>query len=131
MLSNPPSSPFGKGGVISLSILILLILTATPPSAHSAHLYKYHQIAMGTVVEITLVGEDEEAVQKAVLQGFQEIKRIENLMSPWIESSDVARINRSAGKEWVKVSPETVVRDWKMAKAWLGRELSGGKPDES
>jgi thiamine biosynthesis lipoprotein len=63
---------------------------------------------MGTVVEITLVGEDEEAANKATFQSFQEIKRIEHLMSPWIDSSDVTRINQSAGKEWVKVSQETL-----------------------
>jgi len=62
---------------------------------------------MGTVVEITLIGQ-EEASEKASLQAFQEIKRIEQLMSPWIGSSDVSRINRLAGKEWVKVSPETI-----------------------
>ena len=45
---------------------------------------------------------------KAALQSFQEIKRIEHLMSPWIDSSDVTRINQSAGKEWVKVSQETL-----------------------
>ena len=27
------------------------------------------------------------------------------------------------------VAPETVMRDWKIAKAWLLRELSGEKPD--
>jgi len=63
---------------------------------------------MGTVVEITLVGDDEEGAKKAALQAFQEIKRIEQLMSPWIDSSDVTRINQSAGKEWVKVSQETL-----------------------
>ncbi|MDP2972856.1 MAG: FAD:protein FMN transferase, partial [Deltaproteobacteria bacterium] len=52
--------------------------------------------------------EDEEAAKKATLQAFQEIKRIEQLMSPWIGTSDVSRLNRSAGKEWVKVSPETL-----------------------
>ena len=62
---------------------------------------------MGTVIEITLTGDDEEAANKAALQAFQEIKRVEKLMSPWVESSDVVRINRFAGKEWVKVSPET------------------------
>lgn len=62
---------------------------------------------MGTVIEITLFSEDEAATQKAALRAFQEIKRIEQLMSPWIETSDVSRLNRSAGKEWIKVSPET------------------------
>ena len=63
---------------------------------------------MGTVIEITLIGDDEEAANKGALQAFQEIKRIEALMSPWLESSDVTRINRSAGREWVGVSPETM-----------------------
>ena len=33
--------------------------------------------------------------------------------------------------EVLKVSPETVMRDWKLAKAWLLRELSGEERDES
>jgi RNA polymerase sigma factor (TIGR02999 family) len=28
--------------------------------------------------------------------------------------------------EVIRVSPETVMRDWKMAKVWLLREISGG-----
>jgi thiamine biosynthesis lipoprotein len=63
---------------------------------------------MGTVVEVTLVGENEEEAKKGSLQAFQEIKRIEALMSQWIESSDVSQINRSAGKGWRKVSSETM-----------------------
>jgi thiamine biosynthesis lipoprotein len=63
---------------------------------------------MGTVVEITLVAEEQDTAQKAALQAFQEIRRIEYLMSPWIESSDINRINRSAGDDGVKVSPETM-----------------------
>jgi RNA polymerase sigma factor (TIGR02999 family) len=31
--------------------------------------------------------------------------------------------------EVLKISPETVMRDWKMAKAWLYRDLSGKNPD--
>jgi thiamine biosynthesis lipoprotein len=78
---------------------------------------------MGTVIEITLVGDHEEGAKNAALQAFQEIKRIEQLMSPWIDSSDVTRINQSAGKEWVKVSPE-MLRVIK--KAQEISELSGG-----
>ena len=33
--------------------------------------------------------------------------------------------------EVLRVSPETVLRDWKVAKAWLGREMSGEKRDET
>jgi len=31
--------------------------------------------------------------------------------------------------EVLRVSPETVLRDWKVAKAWMGREMSGEKRD--
>jgi thiamine biosynthesis lipoprotein len=108
MLSNPPSLPFKKGRVIYILLFFSFILILHPPSSQSSNLFKYHQIAMGTVIEITLIADDEEAANKTSLQAFQEIKRIETLMSPWLDSSDVTRINRSAGKEWVKVSPETM-----------------------
>jgi DNA-directed RNA polymerase specialized sigma24 family protein len=31
--------------------------------------------------------------------------------------------------EILKVSIDTVLRDWKLARSWLRRELSGEKPD--
>jgi len=126
MLSNPPSSPFRKGGIIYLPFIFFFIPVAYPPTLNSSDLYKYHQVAMGTVVEITLIGEDEETAKKVALQTFQEVKRIEHLMSPWIESSDVSRINRLAGKEWIKVSPETIEV---VKRAQEVSELSEGKFD--
>ena len=133
MSSNPPFSPLPacrqalvKGGLIYLSTLLFCILTAYPASSHSANLFKHHQVAMGTIVEITLIGDDEETAKKAALQAFQEIKRIEYLMSPWIESSDVSRINRAAGREWVEVSMETLEV---VNKAREVSELSGGAFD--
>jgi thiamine biosynthesis lipoprotein len=97
-----------KRGVIYFPLVFFVLLIAHPFSTNSSDLFKYHQVAMGTVIEITLIGDDEGAANKAVLQAFQEIKRIETLMSPWLDSSDVIRINRSAGEGWAKVSPETM-----------------------
>ena len=94
--------------MIYFPLVFFIILIAHPFSTNSSDLFKYHQVAMGTVIEITLIGDDEGAANKAVLQAFQEIKRIETLMSPWLDSSDVIRINRSAGEGWTKVSPETM-----------------------
>jgi len=108
MLSNLPLSSFRKVGVAYLTFLSAFVFPVYSTSLFSSDLYKFHQVTMGTVVEITLMGESEELAQKAALQAFQEIKRIEHLMSPWIESSDVTRINRSAGNDGAKVSPETV-----------------------
>ena len=103
MLSN-----FREWRIVCLPFLTFFVAILCPHSSHPANLFKYHQVAMGTVVEITLIGDDEETAKKAALQAFQEIKRIEHLMSPWIESSDVSRINRAAGKKWENVSPNTV-----------------------
>src|SRR3990172_1992683 len=89
-------------------LFLFLILLILPNSSYASSLFKYHQVLMGTVVEVTLVGENEEEAKKGGLQAFQEIKRIEGLMSQWIESSDISQINRSAGKGWRKISPETM-----------------------
>jgi len=96
--------PFSKEGKFFLFFLILFVF---PLPSHSTNLYKYHQVSMGTVIEITLLTDREEVARKASLQAFQEIRRIEEWMSPWKEKSDVSRLNRSAGKEWTSVSPET------------------------
>ena len=86
--------------------LLTLLVLACP--AHSSNVFKYHQVSMGTTVEITLAGSHKEEAKKAAAMAFQEIKRIEQLMSPKIASGDVFRINQSAGMEWVPVSPETI-----------------------
>ena len=107
-----------------LFFFFLLILYPIP--SNPSNLLKYHQVLMGTVAEITFVGEHEDLTRKVALQAFQEIRRIEQFMSPWIESSDVTRINRSAGNKWVKISHETleVIR-----KAQEISELSAGRFD--
>ena len=106
--------------------LFPLILTLIPHSANASNLYKFHQVAMGTVIEITLIGDNEEAANKAALRAFREMKRIEQLMSPWIESADVFRINQSSGKERVKISNETLEV---IKKAQEISELSDGRFD--
>ncbi len=87
---------------------LFFFLITFPYLSYSHELFKFRQISMGTVVEIALIGENQEKAEKAALKGFHEIRRIEQLMSPKIESGDVFRINQSAGNEWVEVSPETL-----------------------
>jgi len=106
--------------------LFSLILTLIPHSTYPSNLYKFHQVAMGTVIEITLIGDDEKQANKGALQAFREVKRIEQLMSPKIESGDVFRINQSSGKERVKVSNETLEV---IKKAQEISELSDGRFD--
>ena len=84
------------------------LLMAFPLFSYANELFKFHQVSLGTIIEVTLIGENQEKAEKAALQAFHEIRRIEQLMSPKIETGDVFRINRSAGKEWVEISPETL-----------------------
>ncbi len=61
---------------------------------------------MGTLVEITLIAPDDEASAEAITAAFQEMQRIEWLMSRRIEGSDVWRVNQSAGEKGVRISSD-------------------------
>lgn len=75
----------------------------TPPV-----LVKRAQMHMGTLVTITAMASSEEAAQRAVTAGFQEIHRLEEILSTWIPASDLSRVNAAAGLEPVRVAPEAL-----------------------
>ena len=64
-------------------------------------------MGMGTVVNITAIDEDTQKAKAAVRDAFNEIFRIESLMSATDESSEIYILNQSGG-EWVNLSPETL-----------------------
>jgi thiamine biosynthesis lipoprotein len=71
------------------------------------------QFIMGTLVEITVSHSDPELVQTVTTQAFDEMQRIEQLMSTYIPDSEISRINRAAGKDAIPVSREVeeVIRE--------------------
>lgn len=58
---------------------------------------KRAQMHMGTLVQITAVAATDEAAQGAITAGFQEIRRLEELLSTWIPTSELSRVNEAAG----------------------------------
>lgn len=80
----------------------------TPATGRLHETVKDVRPCMGTMVEITAVGRDRPEVREAVHKAFTEIERIETLMSPYREGSDIRRINREAGKSAVKVDDEVM-----------------------
>ena len=66
------------------------------------------QMQMGTLVKITAVARSESVAQAAAVAGFAEIRRLEELLSTWIATSELSRVNTSAGVMPVHVSPETL-----------------------
>lgn len=69
---------------------------------------KRTQMHMGTLVSITAVGESDQAANQAITAGFQEVKRLEQLLSTWIPDSELSRVNAAAGAKPVPVSPDTL-----------------------
>jgi thiamine biosynthesis lipoprotein len=63
---------------------------------------------MGTVIRVTVAGATKEQAGPAIDAAFVEIKRLEQLLSEWIPTSDISRINAAAGDSAVHVSGETI-----------------------
>jgi thiamine biosynthesis lipoprotein len=59
-------------------------------------------------VTITAVARSEAEGQAAATAGFAEIHRLEELLSTWIPTSELSRVNTAAGVMPVHVSPETL-----------------------
>ncbi len=66
------------------------------------------QMQMGTLVKITAVARSESVAQAAATAGFAEIRRLEELLSTWIPTSELSRVNAAAGILPVHVSLETL-----------------------
>ena len=69
---------------------------------------KRTQMHMGTLVSITAVGQTDQGANEVINAGFQEVKRLEQLLSTWIPESELSRVNAAAGRNPVMVSPETM-----------------------
>jgi len=74
-------------------------------SAHAEWFSEQREI-MGTLIAVELWSEDSTQAKAAIDAVMAEMERIDRTMSPWIESSDLSRINRDAGSEPVPLSDE-------------------------
>jgi len=78
------------------------------PTGQESAVVTRAQMQMGTLVKITAVARSEAVAQAAATAGFAEIRRLEELLSTWIPTSELSRVNASAGAMPVHVSPETL-----------------------
>ena len=63
---------------------------------------------MGARFDITMVAEDSLKAEKHIDDAIAEIKRIEYLISDWIDTTQVSRVNQQAGIAPVKVDKEVI-----------------------
>jgi RNA polymerase sigma factor (TIGR02999 family) len=67
----------------------------------------------------------------AVDNALKELTKIDARKGRVVELRFFGGLTAEETAEVLKVSPETVLRDWKLAKSWLLRELSGSGQDEA
>jgi thiamine biosynthesis lipoprotein len=92
--------------VLGCGLLAVGFLSAACGSRAAVH--KRSEMIMGTVVEITTVSRDEPAADEAMTAAFREIRRLDNLLSTYKESSAVSEVNRAAGRRAVAVGEEVL-----------------------
>ena len=95
-------------GSVVLGLVALLVGCASAPRQSEPVVVKRAQMQMGTLVSITVVARNEEVAQAAATVGFAEIRRLEELLSTWISTSELSQVNASAGVKPVHVSTETL-----------------------
>ncbi len=81
---------------------------------------------MDTIASITVVADSAASAEQAIDRAFEEIGRFGDLINLYSDKSELADINRNAGLQSVKVSPQTLDV---IEKAVLAAEKSGGAFD--
>jgi thiamine biosynthesis lipoprotein len=109
---------FNRPILIVLMLAVLAFLTIRQfPRDHRQSVSR-SRILMGTVVEITAIGENSDRLQEAITAAFNEISRIDRLMRPEGPGSDVFRISEAGGKlEVSKDTAEVIALGLKVARA--------------
>ena len=87
--------------------LITLCFLLTSCESKSQKVVKRTQFLMGTLIEITVRETDKDLASKAIDKSFDEISRLENIMSTYLPNSELSKLNILAGsKKNIPVSPD-------------------------
>jgi len=101
-LNNNANMPLALKRLLTGAALLSAILM-TPVQAEW---YQEFQSIMGTRISVELWHDDPATAKQCKEAVFEEMHRIDALMSPYKEDSQLARINREASQHAVKISPE-------------------------
>lgn len=87
----------------SLLPAIVLLVLAQPSHAEW---YKDERAIMGTSILVEVWSDDADRAHEGIEAAMQEMHRIDRLMSPYKEDSELSRVNREAADHPVKISRE-------------------------
>lgn len=85
---------------------VVLSVVSVLASVSHAQWYSDTQPIMGTRVQAEIWHEDAAAAQRILRDVMREMSRIESAYSPFLENSELSRLNRDAPRGWVRVSSE-------------------------
>jgi thiamine biosynthesis lipoprotein len=92
------------------SLLVFLSVAAAAAPAHGRrgvlHHYEGTRLSMACVYAIEAYGPDAQKLPSVVNEAFDEVDRIDRLMSHYRTDSPLSRLNREAGRNAVPVEPE-------------------------
>ncbi|MFQ5862085.1 MAG: FAD:protein FMN transferase [Candidatus Brocadiales bacterium] len=91
----------GKRGIENASPLVSKVSLREP-----LELLKETRLVMGTYAEISVYGSNKESAAQAVNEAFEEMDRLDGLMSNYKPTSELSRINREAPQTPTSCDPE-------------------------
>ncbi|MDP5097353.1 MAG: FAD:protein FMN transferase [Flavobacterium sp.] len=86
--------------------LIILFFAFVASNLYSQQIFKKKQNLLGSPFEITVVATDSIKGNQFLELAISEVKRVENLISDWIPTSQISNVNKNAGITPIKVDNE-------------------------
>ncbi|MFC2062222.1 FAD:protein FMN transferase, partial [Elusimicrobiota bacterium] len=96
---------FIAGRFPAVVLVFLLIITFIPAVSYS-EVSRHKAVFMGTDIEIVIVDEDKDTVDKAVDAVLKKIEELESVFNDWKEGTPVSKVNRLASMGPVEIPPE-------------------------
>ncbi len=95
--------------VTALALAAPVLGTACPnsrPTPEEPETFAAARPLMGTRFHVRVRAADRSAAERAIGAAFDEIARVEAVLSEWREDSDISRLNRNAGGGPVEIGPD-------------------------
>ena len=106
-----------------MRVVTILLFALVTSSSFGQQIFKKKQNLLGSPFEITVVATDSIQGNQFTDLAIAEVKRIENLISDWIPTTQISKVNQNAGITPVKVDKEVydlVERATKISKLTSG-----------
>ena len=106
-----------------MRVIPILLLALITNNSFGQQVFKKKQSLLGSPFEITVVAMDSIQGNQFTDLAIAEVKRIENLISDWIPTTQISKVNQNAGITSIKVDKEVydlVERATKISKLTSG-----------